>query len=374
MPPPSDAPQPSRRVGVRLAVSLGIGAGFAWMLARGGLPIVPKREAFASLQSWALPLYLVSLGLVHWFRAVRWRFLLRPVAKVGMAEILSSSFLGFAAILFLPLRMGEVVRPYLVSRRSAVRGWEAAGTVAAERVIDGLVLSLVLFVALAWTKPIDPLPDHVGDLSVPVSAVPHAAYAALAVFVSCFALMVLFYTSRTLVLRVIRSTLGVLSKRAADRAVQILERVVTGLRFLPSPRHLLPFLGETACYWGINAAGLWLLAQGCGLHAIGFGQACVVMGCIGIGILVHAGPGYFGTFQIAGYLALALYVAPAEVAVQGSAYVFLAYSAQLAQHLLGAVVGLWLERSRRSSGLPSARAVGYASEHAPQHQRQDSDG
>ena len=340
------SPDGRRAFALRLALSLAFGAGFAWMLARGGLPIVPGRAAFAELSPWAVPVYLLTLVGVHWFRAARWRFLLRPVGRVSLRDVVSTSFAGFAAILFLPLRMGEVVRPYLVSKRGTVRGWEAAGTVAAERVIDGLCLTAVLFVGLGTTTALSPLPDHVGELNVPVSAVPRAAHVALAVFAACFVLMALLYGWRSRALRLVRSTIGLVSPRLAESTVTVLERVADGLRFLPRARDLAPFLLETACYWGLNAAGLWLLAQGCGLPAIGFGEACVVMGCIGIGILVPAGPGYFGTFQISAYLALAMYVPPERVAVTGAAYVFVVYVSQLGQHLVGAAIGAWLDRSR----------------------------
>jgi hypothetical protein len=218
--------------------------------------------------------------------------------------------------------------------------------VAAERVIDGLVLSAVLFVGLASTTPLDPLPDHVGGLAVPVSTVPRAAYGALALFAGCFALMAAFYRWRRSALRLTRASLSWISPGLAESAAAVVERVLAGLSFLPRARELVPFLLETACYWALNAAGLWLLAQGCGLGAIGYGQACVVMGCIGIGILVPAGPGYFGTFQISAYLALAIYVPPERVAVSGAGYVFIAYASQLAQHLGGAAVGAWLDRGR----------------------------
>jgi hypothetical protein len=216
--------------------------------------------------------------------------------------------------------------------------------VAAERVIDGLVLSVVLFLGLAATTAPGPLPDHVGGLAVPVSAVPRAAYGALTLFACCFALMALFYRWQHRALRLTRATLGRLSPRLGEHAASVVERLAVGLRFLPRARALAPFLLETALYWGLNAAGLWLLAQGCGLTAIGFGEACVVMGCIGIGILVPAGPGYFGTFQISAYLALAIYVPAERVAVSGAAYVFIAYASQLTQHALGAGVGALLDR------------------------------
>jgi len=335
-------------------MSVAIGVAFAWLLIAGGLPIVPERSAFAELRPWAVPVYAATLGGVHLFRAVRWRHLLRPIGQVSLRSVLATAWIGFAAVLFLPLRTGEVVRPYLVSRRGTVRGWEAAGTVAAERLIDGLVLSAILLGALQLSSHglgggaavLDPLPDRVGELDIPVATVPGAAYSALLLFAACVATMAIFYWQRAWALRALRATVGLVSAGLAERLAAIVDRIAGGLRFLPSPRRLGPFLLETIAYWAVNAVGLWLLAQGCGLSGISLVQACTVMGCLGIGILVPSGPGFFGTFQLSVYLALAMFVPPEQIAGPGSAFVFLAYSCQLGQHLLGALVGAVLDRLR----------------------------
>jgi hypothetical protein len=49
--------------------------------------------------------------------------------------VLAVSWIAFGAILLSPLRSGEIVRPYLVTRSSNIRIWEATGTVGAERII-----------------------------------------------------------------------------------------------------------------------------------------------------------------------------------------------------------------------------------------------
>jgi hypothetical protein len=95
------------------------------------------------------------------------------------------------------------------------------------------------------------------------------------------------------------------------------------------------------------------LARGCGLQAIGLAEACVVMGCLGFGILVPSGPGFFGTFQLSIYLALALYLPRELVTGAGSAFVFIAFVSQLGQHLLGGLVGLLLS----AKNLPRTRSV-----------------
>jgi hypothetical protein len=346
-PPVESRPAASllQRHGLKLALSLVLGAGIAWILARGGLPLVPPARAFASFRPWTVVAYVASLGVVHYLRAIRWRHLLRPVGAVSSRSVVAVSWIAFGAIMLSPLRSGEVVRPYLITKRSGIRLWEAAGTVGAERVIDGLMLSLMLFAGLQAATPLSPLPDHVGGLPVPAAAVPAAAYMALAVFVSAFVLMGTFFFARDFARRVVIAVIGVVSRRLAERLAGIVERVADGLRFLPSPAHLAPFLSETLVYWMVNAGGVQLLAWGCGLTGITLAQAAVTVGVLGIGILVPSGPGYFGAFQLSTYAALAMYFPEAALVGPGAAFVFFLYATQISFHILAMVVGLVLDRA-----------------------------
>jgi uncharacterized protein (TIRG00374 family) len=334
-----------QRHGLKLALSLVLGAGIAWILARGGLPLLPPPSAFAALRPWTVVVYVASLAIVHYLRAIRWRHLLRPLAPVSARSVLAVSWIGFGAILLSPLRSGEIVRPYLITKRSKIRIWEAAGTVGAERVIDGLVLSLMLFMGLQIATPLSPLPDHVGSTFVPAAAVPKAAYVALAIFMSAFALMGTFFFARDFARRATFAVVGLVSRRLAERLAGIVERVADGLRFLPSLRHLIPFLAETLIYWIVNAAGVQLLAWGTGLSSITLAQAAVTVGCLGVGILVPAGPGYFGAFQLSTYMALAMYFPESMLVGPGAAFVFFLYATQVGFHMLAMAIGLLIDRA-----------------------------
>jgi hypothetical protein len=352
-PPPGapSSPAPSlatpqgflRRHGMKLVLSLILGAGLAWVLADGGLPLVPSAWTFTGVRWWTLPVYVALIGAGHYFRAIRWRFLLRPLGRVSGRSVLAVSWIAFAAILLSPFRSGEVMRPYLITKRGSVRLWEATATIGAERVIDGLVLSVMLFAALQLSSPLSPLPDHIGDLAVPVAAIPGAAYGVLALFLSAFAVMGLFFWRRDLARRITHRVVGVISHRLADLLGGVVERVADGLRFLPSGRLMAPFLLETALYWITNACGLWLLAWGAGLEGITLAEACVTLGVICIGILVPAGPGYFGVFQLSTFMGLAMFFPEDVIKGPASAFVFLLYLCQVGVHLLGAVIGILMD-------------------------------
>jgi hypothetical protein len=335
-----------QRHGGKLLLSLLFGAGLAWLLLRGGFPLVPPAGAFASTRPWAVVAYVLSLAAVHWFRAARWRHLLRPLGEVPLLRVIAVSWVGFGAILISPLRSGEIVRPYLITRKSSVKLWEATGTVGAERIIDGLSLSILLFLALSVSTPLSPLPDHIGKLEVPAAAVPVAAHGALALFMAAFVAMGLFFFFRDRMRWLLRHTIGLVSVRLADRLSDIVERVAEGIRFLPSLRYLAPFLLETLAYWACNAGGVWLLGWGTGLSGMTLAEAIVTMGVVGIGILVPSGPGYFGAFQLSTFAALALYFPESALLGPGAAFAFLLYACQVGFHLVATAIGLAIDPDR----------------------------
>jgi hypothetical protein len=66
---------------------------------------------------------------------------------------------------------------------------------------------------------------------------------------------------------------------------------------------------------------------------------------VGVGILVPAGPGYFGAFQLSTYMALAMYFPEAALVGPGAAFVFLLYATQVGFHILALAAALVMDRA-----------------------------
>lgn len=326
----------------RLVASLVIAGGFVWLFRRGGLPLIPARSAFEKLEVWAIPSYVILTTLGIWFRVHRWVYLLRPIAPEASARrIVAIGLVGIAAILFAPLRLGEAARPYLFARDGKVSFFQGLGAVGAERVVDGLVVMFVTAAAMALATPISPLPNRLGDIPVPVSAVPHAIYVALLVFVSAFLALIAFYFAREVAHRLTQRVLGVVSVRLANFATDTLERLADGLKVLASPHDRLRFFGETLFYWGCSFLGTWALMRGTGIPG-SLPEACVSLGVLGLGAIIPAGPGFFGTYQIAIYTGLALFFSQSVVLTSGAAMVFASYATQLGVNFVGGALGFWI--------------------------------
>ena len=347
------APPSPRRWRVRLLVSIVVAVAFLLFMQRGGVPVLPDRDSFKFVRWWTVPTYFASLLIVHWFRAWRWNYLLRPVAKISTARMIAYAWIGFFAIMMLPLRMGEVVRPILLRREGRISGSAALGTIAAERVLDGLFVALLLAATL-WFVPRLPLHGVVFG-GFPVEQVVHYGYLTVAVFSAALAVLAFFLAARSLAERLTAAIVGVVSERLATRLSRMVGDLADGLRSLPDPSLMGPFLLQTAVYWTVNALGMWLLGYGCGLP-MSPAQGFAVMGVLAMGILLPAGPGLFGPFQYSIYLALRMFYPESEVLSKGSVYVFLMYACQFSFTTIMGLGSLWWTRIDPRTALDDAPA------------------
>lgn len=339
-----------RRHAAKLTASVVITAGIVFTLQKGGLTLWPEGGDFEHVRWWSVPAYLATLVAMSYFRAVRWRFLLRSFADVPRRRVLAVSWIGFAAILLMPFRIGEIVRPYMLREKGKISMSSATGTVVAERVVDGLYLSIVLAIALVFVPTIHPLPDKVVGLPISVAQVRASGFAMLGLFTVAFATIAVFYFARAWAHRMTLAVFGLVSRRLGEKLAETAEKLANGLHFLGRGRDAGGFLFETTAYWLFNVLGMWLLAYGCGVvhadgSAITFGEACALMGMLGCTILIPGPPGLLGVFQAGIYAGMTMYFPTHVVTGAGSAYVFLLYSIQLVWTIASAAFFLAVDRN-----------------------------
>jgi uncharacterized protein (TIRG00374 family) len=98
-------------------------------------------------------LHAISLiYLAYAIRAFRWKIFLQPMRKTTTAQMLAPTLIGFTGLALLG-RPGELIRPYLISRRVNMPFSSQLGVWAVERIFDiaafTVLLVLTAFVATA---------------------------------------------------------------------------------------------------------------------------------------------------------------------------------------------------------------------------------
>jgi uncharacterized protein (TIRG00374 family) len=309
---------------LNLLASLAVGAVCVWAAWPRHDQLAEIKHAFVTLRWGWVALYVATLVGVHFFRAWRWDFLLRPSGvRVPLGRLLAVSSVGFMAILALPARLGEFVRPYLIAERGRLTMSEALGTVAVERIIDGLMISfLVFFSFLSLSGP-----------GAPAWMMP-AAYGSLGLFVAAtiFLIVGVIAPERTARIAVRIALLDRFAPGLARRIEHMLVMLCRGFRVLGDVRNLAAFLLGTALYWGFNGFGMWILARGFDLPLSLVG-AFATMGLTGVGIMLPNSPGLIGQFHYFSQLGLLLYLPAALAKGPGVAYVAVLHGLQLVWYL-----------------------------------------
>lgn len=305
------------KLAINIVLSLLMLAACAWLVWPDQTQQAHIESAMDALDFRAFAPYLAGhlalLGVTHFCRAWRWNNLLEPMGvRLSPGRLMAISTVGFMAILALPARLGEFVRPALIRKRGEVSAAAALGTVAVERIIDGLLVSLFVFGALfAIRGPGSP------DWMMPV------AFAALGIFSAAliFLAFALRWPKQTVRFCTTYSAIRLLSAGIADKIEAILLKLISGFLVLKDKRNLILFVLWSLVYWGANGLSLWVLARGFGLDLSIIG-AFATTGLIAVGITLPNSPGLVGQYQYFTLLALGLYIDLGNAGIEASAFVF----------------------------------------------------
>jgi glycosyltransferase 2 family protein len=213
-----------------------------------------------------------------------------------------------------------------------VRMSAALGTVAVERIIDGLVISVVFFAAYC-AAPGGTFP----------AALQVGAWLSLAGFVglTVFLALALWRTETTIDLALRLSLLRRLAPTRADKMADRVRALISGFRVLADGPNLARFLAGTLLYWGCNGIGMWLLAREMGLP-LTLDAAFMTMAFTGVVLTLPNAPGLVGQFHAGIKMALGAYLPAAVVNAKGLAYAIVLHGLQTLWYVAIGVASLAL--------------------------------
>ncbi|MCB0324813.1 MAG: flippase-like domain-containing protein [Bdellovibrionales bacterium] len=304
---------------------------------------------FGRLQITYIPLLIALFYITFWIRGVRWRYLLPSNLEVSTKELYDVTLVGFFASCVLPLRAGELVRPWVLSLRQPVRFPVGLSSVVTERVFD--VLTILALLALA-------LPDA-GEAHQLVTV---GAKALAVLAAGILAVMLAAYFCAERLLGFARKVLSIVLRGKHDqlqeKLLYIADDVVAGLRAVSSVRELLLVLFWSLALWLTIAAlyqvGLWTFGE---FPPFSVGVSVTVL--IALAVAAPSAPGFLGTFQVGCTAALSwMFGYPEEFAL---AYSVVLHAYQLLLMLLsGALILRRFGFSLRSLRARSAEAEAQA--------------
>lgn len=273
----------------RVWLGFGVTAFLLWFVLRD----VNPGEVWAAFRSVNLGLLLVAIGigyLNYVFRSMRWGILLRPVCEdTSLRSRFAAMNIGFMATNLLPLRIGEFVRPYALSRMEPVSISGAFGSLVVERFLDSLTIAFLIFVAMAAPGfPEDPV---VWDVSLAIWI-----RGFMVILGGLLLVMILLLFFPRPIVSAVEVLAGFLPEKLSRLVVDVLKAFLDGLKVLQSPRLLVASVVWSVGIWLFQSLSFWVAFLAFGID-VGYEVSLFVNGTVALAVAVPAAPGFVGTFQ-----------------------------------------------------------------------------
>lgn len=279
-----------KRRAINFALSLLVSGGFLYLAFRD----VSRDEliaAFARVDLFWIAIAITISFAIMLLRTLRWQLELRPLERIPFGRLWVVTAVAYLAINLFPVRLGEIVRPWLLARRSSVTFSNVVGNLVLEKTLDSVVLLLYILLGLLTVQN---LPDWVRR-----GAVFPAGVAVLLV------ILVLLLWSRGEAF-FDRWVVRYLPPRFGGGVTRVVRSIVAGMSILPDTRLLLAVFAVSLALWFLPILSSWVTIQAFALDAP-FSAAVVVFIFIGFGTALPNVPGMFGPYQYACILALGMF-------------------------------------------------------------------
>lgn len=271
---------------LRFALGIVISAVFLWFALQGqDLANVWNTLTHANYL-WIIP------GILTYFLAVlartwRWHYLLRSIKAVPLRELFPIVTIGYMGNNIYPARAGEVLRAYALKKRAGVPMSASLATVVIERLFDGVVMLLFVFVSL---PRLEALPDWLRQIVILGSAV---------FFTALIAFFMLAANPRH-AQRVYRWLIArLIPIEFQGRVHGLADRFMDGLSALRRERDVLAIFVTSLVIWLLETVKYWFV-----MHAfpfeVSFYALMLMNGVVNLATTIPSSPGYVGTFDAPG--------------------------------------------------------------------------
>ncbi len=258
--------------------------------------------AFGNANYWyVVPAAVLSL-LSLWFRVVRWRYLLDHIKRVEFSSLMSSASIGFMANHVLPVRLGEIIRAYVIGRKEQISKSSAFATIVLARIFDGMTV-LLFFVIIFLTYSY----EYPGWLQKTISA-------AFIIFFLALGFMVFLKLRSDMALRAVSFILKPFPERVGSAVSRLLESFIEGLGIIKSAKNAVLASLSSIMVWLPNGIIIYILAKSFGID-LPFSGALLMLAIYTFGIMIPSAPAFIGTIQYLSVAGLSLFGVSKPVAL-----------------------------------------------------------
>jgi len=275
---------------------------FLW-IALGSLKLSDVWSALKSANYWWLIPGVAVYFVAVWARAWRWHYLLRPIKSISTGDMFPVVAIGYMGNNIYPARAGEVLRAYVLRRRSGVPVSASLATIVVERIFDGVVMLMFIFFNLGALAHLTGGSGLAGSIQSVAVWGTVAFVGALVVF-----LLAAMFPHQSLGLYY-RFGEPLLPIRFRSKVTGMLVSFWTGLESLRSPTSIFMVFLTSVVIWLLETGKYWFV-----MHAFdfsgytgGFFGLMLMNGIVNLATTIPSAPGYVGTFDTPGIAVLAAY-------------------------------------------------------------------
>lgn len=241
----------------------------------------PIRDLIPQIRAldWKWVALAVALDLsVYVCHGWRWILLLRPVERLGLWRTVQAIYIGLFANEVLPLRVGELIRGYLLAHWNDVPFSVVLASEAIERIIDGIWMIITFIIAVHSLKGMPPwLMDSARIVAVVVGL-------GLVLFI-----YILVHKSH--------------AHAMASRWTATLYHVVEGVHTMGNARTMGRVVPVSLLYLLVQALSYWALMKAY-LLDLSPVDAVAVLAIVRLGTAIPNAPGNIGTLNAACVVAM----------------------------------------------------------------------
>jgi len=205
-----------------------------------------------------------------WLRALRWRWLFKIGSLPSTASLYRAEVIGYFGNNVLPLRLGELVRAYIIGREWNLSKNYVFGTIVLERLLDTLTLMFFSFLLILFY----PLEESIRE------------YIVWGSIITSISILILF-----VILQRVKAI------RGNYKILHILKQMIDGVLSI-SKHSLLPVTVVSIFIWSIYCLDVYLLQYAFGFN-LSFPQILMILVFSSLVLAIPSAPGMIGTFHAA---------------------------------------------------------------------------
>ena len=270
---------------IQLLIGFAISAFFIYW-ALPGLHLSEVSDALKSANYWwilpGIAIYFVGL----WARTWRWHYMLRHLKEIPLLRLYPLICIGYFGNNVYPFRAGEVIRSYVLRRKEEIPMASSLATVFIERIFDGLVMLLFVFLAL----PFAPMPSSYQNFVVVLTVL---LLIATAIFIW------IAMSSKRVTALYHWGADRFLPSRLRPKTDELYAKFMDGLSSLSSGTDILMIFLTSIVIWLMETVKYWFVMQAFDFQ-VNFLVLMLMNGLVNLATTLPSAPGYIGTFDVPG--------------------------------------------------------------------------